>query len=185
MTDDKLLPFLVQQSGVLLSTGSTKRFTVDMSVLYCAMYWNVTQLYFPCSLRSPRRFALTFHDRPNPILSLHRLLESGVASVDGWILRWFLPSRLYCWNTCSSRKGRTNVVIRRRESGRRLVAAGSSPEPQSALVDLVTRRTKDVTSWGLLLPRVVSIERVTYYAAVEKHRDPVPLLRNRTSDALN
>lgn len=50
-------------------SASTKRFITDVSVLYCAMYWKVTQLYilmfttFP-----PQRFAFTFHDRPNRVL---------------------------------------------------------------------------------------------------------------------
>lgn len=48
MTDKPFFPPHFQLIKVVywLCTTSTKRLITDMSVLYCAMYWNVTQLYF-------------------------------------------------------------------------------------------------------------------------------------------
>lgn len=84
-----------------------------MSVLCCAMYWNVTQLYFLCSLflfclfyfyffSPPICLLLLFHDRPNHIF---RDKSSSLLSLVWYLLKhrtlkWFVfMTCLYHQNT--------------------------------------------------------------------------------------
>lgn len=131
------------------------------------MYRNVTQLYF-CMFFSP---AFTDHDRPNYILSI---------PFSSLVMRWvgcrICMKFFNVWIACfvqTLTKGQSDELNITPPPPQNKCTATLRCSAVRITWKTVTRRTKDLTSRGLLLPPIAS-NRVSHNAKGRQQKHPPP-----------